>query len=74
MNLSKTSFMFFNPRQKKINVNVSLVLENTVTKQVTETKFLGILTDHHLSWKPHISLFPTKISKSIGIIAKARFL
>ena len=52
----KTNFMFFHPRQKKINVNVPLVLENTVIKQVTETKFLGVLIDHHLSWKPHISL------------------
>ena len=32
LNLSKTNFMFFHPRQKKINVNVPLVLENTVIK------------------------------------------
>ena len=64
--------MFFHPRQKKINVNVALVLENIVSKQVTETKFLGVLIDHHLSWKPHISLVSKKISKSIGIITKAR--
>ena len=37
LNLSKTNCMFFHPRQKKINVNVPLVLENTVIKQVTET-------------------------------------
>ena len=42
-------------------------------KQVIETKFLGILIDHHLSWKPLISLVSKKISKSIGIIAKAHF-
>ena len=49
LNLSKTDSMFFYPRQKKIIVNVPLVLENTVIKQVTETKFLGVLTDHHFS-------------------------
>ena len=32
--------MIFHPRQKKINVNVPLTLENTVIKQVTQTKFL----------------------------------
>ena len=42
-------------------------------KQVIETKFLGILIDHHLSWKPHISLVSKKIWKSIAIIAKACF-
>ena len=29
--------MIFDPRQKKINVNVPLVMENTVIKQVVET-------------------------------------
>ena len=46
-----------------------------ITKQVIETKFLGILIDHHLSWKPHISLVSKKILKSVnGIIAKAEYL
>ena len=45
--------MIFHPRQKKVSVNVPLTLENTVIKQVTDTKFLGILIDQHLSWNPH---------------------
>ena len=53
LNLTKTNFMIFHPRQKKVNVNVPLTLENTVIKQVTETKFFGVLIDQHLSWKPH---------------------
>ena len=28
-------------------------MENTLIKQVVETKFLGIITDQHLSWKSH---------------------
>ena len=39
LNLSKTNFMIFHPRQKKVNVKVPLTLENAVIKQVTETKF-----------------------------------
>ena len=75
LNLTKTNFMIFHPRQKKVSVNVPLTLENTVIKQVTETKFLGVLIDQHLSWKPHIEKkFPKeKISKSVGIIAEASF-
>ena len=65
--------MIFYPRQKKVNVNVPLTLENTVIKKVTETKFLGVLIDQHLSWKPHIDFVSKKISKSVGIIAKSRF-
>ena len=60
LNLTKTNFMIFHPRQKKVNVNVPLTLENTVIKQVTETKFLGVLIDQHLSWKPHIDFVSKK--------------
>ena len=73
LNLTKTNFMIFHPRQKKVNVNVPLTLENTVIKQVMETKFLGVLIDQHLSWKPHIDFVSKKISKSVEIIAKALF-
>ena len=65
--------MIFHSRQKKVNVNVPLILENTVIKKVTETKFLSVLIDQHSSWKPDISFLLKKISKSVGIIAKARF-
>ena len=41
-------------------------------KEVT-TKFFGVLIDQHLSWKTHIDFVSKKISKSVGIIAKARF-
>ena len=63
LNLTKTNFMIFHPRQKKVNVNVPLTLENTVIKQVTETKFLGVLIDQHLSWKPHIDFVSKKKSR-----------
>ena len=45
LNLTKTNFMIFHPRQKKVNVNVPLTPQNTVIKQVTETKVLGVLID-----------------------------
>ena len=52
LNLTKTNFMIFmiHPRQKKVNANFPLSLENTVIRQVTETKILGVLMDQHLSW------------------------
>ena len=35
--------------------------------------FLGVILDENLTWKPHIANVSRKISKSIGIIYKARF-
>ena len=48
-------------------------MENTLIKQVVETKFLGIIIDQHLSWKSHFSFISKKILKTVGIIAKARY-
>ena len=35
--------------------------------------FLGVFLDDNLTWKSHISLSASKLSKSIGIIHKSRF-
>ena len=37
LNLTKTNFMIFHPRQKMINGIVPFVMENTVIEQVVET-------------------------------------
>ena len=49
LNLSKTNFMIYQPRQKKITVDFPLVMENAIIKQVVETKFLHVIIDQHLS-------------------------
>ena len=41
--------------------------------RVSETMFLAVFLDDNLTWKPHISLLASKLSKSIGIIYKSRF-
>ena len=61
------------PNVSSLTQSLLFALENTVIKQVMETKFLGVLIDQHLSWKPHIDFVSKKILKSVGIFAKARF-
>ena len=39
LNLTKTNFMIFHPRQKKVNVIVPLTLENTVPSKSRRQKF-----------------------------------
>ena len=41
--------------------------------RVSETMFLGVFVDDNLSWKSHISLLTSKLTKSIGIVHKSRF-
>ena len=73
LNLKKTNFMLFKPRQKRYHFPMQICINEQRIEQVKETVFLGVVLDEHLSWKPHISQVARKISKSIGVINRARF-
>ena len=73
LNLDKTKFMIFKPRQKLLELDVKLLLNDREIDQVEKFVFLGVILDDKLSWKSHISHVSTKISKSIGIIRKSSF-
>ena len=71
LNVDKTKFMIFKPRQKRTSVKFRVILNNNVIEQVKEIVFLGLVVDEHLTWKRHVAHVANKISKSIGIIRRA---
>ena len=73
LNLSKTNFMVFKPWQKRQSFEFQVSISEQPILRVSETMFLGVFVDENLTWKPHISLLASKLSKSIGIIHKSRF-
>ena len=73
INLKKSNFMVFRPRQRRQTFDLSIQIDNNNIDCVKETVFLGVILDEHLSWKPHILSVSRKISKSIGIIHKSSF-
>ena len=64
LNLKKTKFMIFKPRQKRQRFDTQLSINNQIVSQVTEILFLGVVLDENMSWKSHIS---NKISKSSNL-------
>ena len=73
LNISKTKFMVFRPRQKRLCYDYDISITGEALTQVSEALFLGVLLDHCLSWKSYISLVAHKISKSIGIIYRSSY-
>ena len=51
---------------------LTITVDNIPVDQVDKTKFLGVYIDSKLNWNPHIHYVANKISKSIGIICRAR--
>ena len=75
LNIDKTKWIFVHPNHKKNlipNEMPLLFIDNILLKKVTVTNFLGIYIDENLSLKSHIKNLSSKISKSIGILYKAR--
>ena len=73
LNLAKTNFMVFKPWQKKQSFEFQVFINEQPILRVSETMFWGVSLDDNLTWKSHISLSASKLSKSIGIIHKSRF-
>ena len=71
LNVLKTHFMIFTPRNKCIDCT-HLRINDTSIQSVYVTKFLGVLIDSKLNWKNHIDYICKKIAKRIGILLKAR--
>ena len=73
VNIKKTNFVLFKPRQKHIFLSSPILYSNCPLEQKLSTKFLGVFIDDHFTWKHHINYICNKISKSVGLLYKSRF-
>jgi hypothetical protein len=72
LNLKKTHIMIFGKKRAGQENSIKVIVEGTQIDIVTHTKFLGLILDNCLSWKHHLIHLSNKLSKSIGILARAR--
>jgi hypothetical protein len=64
--------MVFGKAGKNRDQNIDIKIEGFSLGIIRETKFLGIMLDSGLTWKAHAQYISTKISKSTGILSRAR--
>ena len=65
INLDKTCYMHLSPGNKHNDSTeqvAELLLNNDEIVEVSETKFLGVIIDNQLSWKPHIEAIKRKLN------------
>ena len=75
LNVDKTKWSLFHPlskRQFRPKTLSNLLIEDIHIKREHATKFLGVFIDENLSWKQHIEILNSKISKSIGSLYKSK--
>ena len=71
LNTKKSNLVIFRPKQKKIRYLPQISIFDS--EKIEESAWnIGVLIDENLSWKNHLDCVITKISKTIGMIAKMR--
>src|SRR6218665_88894 len=69
LNLEKTNFIVFhtffillkNLTSSNVVLN-EIVIDGVTIKQVSNSKFLGVIIDEHLTWSHHINLVANKVA------------
>ena len=72
INIIKTNFMLFRVKNKTYSFSPKLYINSVAINEVFETKFLGLVIDNKLSWKPHLNMLTTKLSKNMSALYKLR--
>ena len=71
LKIGKAHYLIFD-KQKRRSIQIEIKIENQEIEHTCKTKFLGVIIDHKLTWKPHMALMSGKITRGIGMIIKAR--
>ena len=74
LNILKTNFILFKTKARFIPDNIDVCIDDVKITRVAYTKFLGVVIDENLDWKEHISTIENKVSKSIGLLYRAKLL
>jgi len=71
LNLKKTNYIIFGNKKQP---DISITINGEKISRVFQTKFLGIIIQADLKWTTHINILVNKISKTIGIINKIKYV
>lgn len=75
LNANKTKYILFGKKGKSAQCfNLTIQLEDVNIERVTSTKFLGVIVDEDLNWKQHIANISLKISRSLGVLNKVKYI
>jgi len=69
INYSKSNFMLMNNHK---NINFSVPINHHPISKQSSLKYLGVMLDDKLNWKPHIEKLVTQLSKSCGMLFKLK--
>ena len=73
LNVDQTNFVIFHSHAKKLTEPIALKFGRKKITQADHVRFLGVLLDETLSWKPHFVELSRKLARPVGIFYKLRY-
>ena len=70
LNIEKTSYIIFTNR--KLQHNFKITIGSATIKRQSQTKYLGIILDEHLTWTPHIQMLQKKMASAVWALSRLR--
>ena len=70
LNVDKSHFVLFHSSSNIPHRKIRIKIRHKRITEENDAKFLGVLLDSTLSWKPYITELSKKLSKTIGIFYK----
>lgn len=68
VNASKTNYIIFAAKNKNIGQHSNLHIDGQILKRVHQEKYLGLILDDQLTWKPHIEKIKHKLTSLTGAL------
>ena len=72
LNIDKTNFIIFHRPQRKIPFQPEVKIENRQINLVSDTKFLGVYVDEHMSWRKQCNTIGNKCLKVTSVLSKLK--
>jgi len=69
LNYNKTNFILRNS-QRNNPASFKVIINNHSISPEDQLKYLGVLLDNKLSWKPHVQKVKTQLSRACGVLTK----
>ena len=65
LNITKTNYVAFSLTAVNRPIFTSIELDNHSIKETSQTKYLGVVIERYIKWKPHVEYLSSKVRKLI---------
>ena len=73
LNSGKTELVLFRSKDKKITKNMNFRISGQKINMISETKYLGLILDEHLTFKYHLQDLKLKLNRTNCLLSKIRY-